>query len=68
MHWAYFSKSCCNCVWLDAEPEPAPPPVAFVLGVALLDVVVATLATAADFEPPQPEASRPRLVSIAIPK
>jgi hypothetical protein len=38
-----------------------------VLPAALL-VVVAMLATAGGFEPPQPEASRPRLASIARPK
>jgi hypothetical protein len=42
--------------------------VAFARGVALLDVVVATLATDGDLEPPHPEASRPRPASIATPK
>jgi hypothetical protein len=53
MQRAYFSESCC-CVWLDAVPEPAAPPAAFVLGAALADVVVVTLATDGARELPQP--------------
>jgi hypothetical protein len=60
MHSAYPSESCCNCVWPGAEPDPAAPPVAFVLLTAPLDVVVSMLATDACFEPPHPEASNER--------
>jgi hypothetical protein len=58
MHRAYFSESCCICVWLGGGPEPAAPVAAFVLPAP-------TLATEGNFEPPQPETSRPALVSVA---
>jgi len=57
MHSAYFSESCCNCVWLGAEPELAAPLVVFVLPAAPVDVVVPMLAIDGDFEPPHPAAS-----------
>jgi hypothetical protein len=50
MHWENFRASCCSCVWLAGEPEPA----AFVLPAAPLDVAVPTLATDGNFEPPHP--------------
>jgi hypothetical protein len=52
MHSAYPSESCCNCVWLGAEPELTAPLVAFVLLTAPLDVVVPMLATNGALEPP----------------
>jgi hypothetical protein len=60
MHSAYASESCCNCVWLGAEPELAAPLVAFVPLAAPADVVVPMLATDGGFEPPHPEASNER--------
>jgi hypothetical protein len=68
MHRAYFSASCCNCVWLGSEPEPAALLEPFALLAEPLDGVVATLAIDGEFEPPQPEPSRPRPASIATPK
>src|SRR5579872_4991345 len=48
MHSAYFSASCCNCVWLGAEPE--------LVVAAPVAVVVPMCAIGGDFEPPHPAA------------
>ena len=59
MHWAYFSASCCNCVWLGCESELGAPLLAVVLLAAPVDVVP-MLAIDGDFEPPHPAASNER--------
>src|SRR5579862_352301 len=53
MHRAYLSESCCTCVWLGGRLELGGVLGALVPAVGL-EVVVATLATDGDFEPPQP--------------
>jgi hypothetical protein len=67
MHPAYLSASAINDVDAAAleQPEGEQPPFdGFELVATPLDVVVATLATDGDFDPPpQPAASRARLTS-----